>query len=61
MAHLRSVAVFFDGRALAKLEKDRGAPAPLGVPRGLKVASLGGMMVVKAISSTRAYFICWFQ
>ncbi|KAJ1300947.1 hypothetical protein OPQ81_003373 [Rhizoctonia solani] len=55
MTHLRSVSMFFDGRCLAKIEKEVGSPRRLVIPRGLKLTSPGGMMNATGMTSTSLY------
>ncbi|KAH7337817.1 hypothetical protein B0J17DRAFT_664321 [Rhizoctonia solani] len=55
MTHLRSVSLFFDGRCLAKVEKEVGSPRKLAIPRGLKLTSPGGTMNATGMSSTSLY------
>lgn len=58
MTHLRSVSMFFDGRCLARVEKEVGLPRNIAIPRGLKSNSPGGMMNVAGIASTCEYLTC---
>lgn len=53
MARLSEVSVFFDGRCLANLKKDRGVPRPLGLRKGLKAETAKGTMKVTAVSAMR--------
>ena len=61
MAHLSSVSVFFDGKRLALLSKERGVPRPLALQgqsmgqtkAALKRESGRGMMRVAGVSSMR--------
>lgn len=53
MVHLREFSVYFDGKLLAKLEKDPGAPKGLTIPKGLKSSSPLQTMHVKGIRTTR--------
>ncbi|EKM56817.1 uncharacterized protein PHACADRAFT_141759 [Phanerochaete carnosa HHB-10118-sp] len=46
MARLSEVSVFFDGRRLARLKKDRGIPRPIGLKKGLKTETIKGTMKV---------------
>ncbi|CAE6441272.1 unnamed protein product [Rhizoctonia solani] len=55
MTHLRSVSMYFDGKCLAKVEKEVGSPRKLAIPRGLKLTSPGGMMNATGMSSTSLY------
>ncbi|CAE6531048.1 unnamed protein product [Rhizoctonia solani] len=55
MTHLRSVSLFFDGRCLAKVEKEVGLPKKLVMPRGLKLTSPNGMMNATGMTSTSMY------
>ncbi|CAE6464621.1 unnamed protein product [Rhizoctonia solani] len=55
MTHLRSVSLFFDGKCLAKVEKEVGSPRRLAIPRGLKLTSPGGMMNATGMTSTSLY------
>ncbi|KAG8684005.1 hypothetical protein FRC08_013955, partial [Ceratobasidium sp. 394] len=52
MTHLRSVSMYFDGRCLAKVEKEVGVPRKVTIPRGLKGATPGGMMNATGVTST---------
>jgi hypothetical protein len=52
MARLRSVSVFLDNHCLARVSKTVGVARKVGVPRGLKTRSPGGMMDVKGLEST---------
>ncbi|KAG8743102.1 hypothetical protein FRC10_000402 [Ceratobasidium sp. 414] len=55
MTHLQSVSMYFDGRCLAKVEKEVGIPRGVSIPRGLKGATPGGMMNATGITSTSLY------
>lgn len=55
MVHLREVSMYFDGKLLARLGKDPGAPKNLGIPKGLKSSSPMQMMYVKGIRTTRTW------
>lgn len=52
MTHLRNVSMYFNGRCLARIEKEVGSPRNVAIPRGLKSNSPGGMMNVSGIAST---------
>ncbi|KIP09762.1 hypothetical protein PHLGIDRAFT_102310 [Phlebiopsis gigantea 11061_1 CR5-6] len=52
MARLSEVSVFFDGKRLANLKKDRGIPRPLALRKGLKPATAKGTMKVASVSVT---------
>lgn len=56
MSHLRCVSMYFDGRCLAKVEKEVGMPRNLAIPRGLNVTSPGGMMNATGMTSTCEFF-----
>lgn len=59
MAHLDDVAVWFDGKRLAKVTKDKGVPRALSIPHGLRNTSDQGIMAVKRVNSTCAIqFAC---
>ncbi|KDQ54066.1 hypothetical protein JAAARDRAFT_409896 [Jaapia argillacea MUCL 33604] len=49
MAHLRTISVFFDDKRLAHLTKAPGVPKELGLPKGLRSRSDGGIMNVKGV------------
>ncbi|KAJ3549086.1 hypothetical protein NM688_g5219 [Phlebia brevispora] len=51
MAHLSEVSVFFDGKRLARLRKDRGVPRPLELKPGLKRETPKSLMRVTGVSS----------
>ncbi|QRW13174.1 hypothetical protein RhiLY_12173 [Ceratobasidium sp. AG-Ba] len=55
MTHLRNVSMFFDGRCLARVEKEVGAPRNVGIPRGLRGTTPGGMMNTTGVTSTSLY------
>ncbi|KAG8709367.1 hypothetical protein FRC08_018375 [Ceratobasidium sp. 394] len=55
ITHLRSVSMYFDGRCLAKVEKEVGIPRRVTIPRGLKGATPGGMMNATGVTSTSLY------
>ncbi|KAF8604785.1 hypothetical protein BDV93DRAFT_440059, partial [Ceratobasidium sp. AG-I] len=55
MTHLRNVSMYFDGRCLARVEKEVGIPRSVAIPRGLKSNSPGGMMNVTGVASTSLY------
>jgi len=51
VAHLSRVSVWFDGRELAKIQRERGPPRPLGLLENLRAQSSKGMMKVSGIQS----------
>ena len=53
MARLSEVSVYFDGKRLANLKKDRGVPRPLTLRKGLKTDTPKGTMKVSSVSVTR--------
>lgn len=53
MARLSEVSVFFDGRRLARLRKDRGVPKPIGLRGGLKTETPKGTMKVIRVNVMR--------
>ncbi|KAL5498075.1 hypothetical protein ACEPAH_3006 [Sanghuangporus vaninii] len=55
MVHLREVAIYFNGRNLARLTKDPGSALSVSLPRGMKSSSPFSTMHVKTISSTPLY------
>ncbi|KAG8689809.1 hypothetical protein FRC09_012247, partial [Ceratobasidium sp. 395] len=55
MTHLRNVSMYFDGRCLARVEKEVGIPRNVSIPRGLKGTTPGGMMNATGITSTSLY------
>lgn len=57
MVHMREVSLHFDGHCLARIIKEVEAPISLGLPRGLRNSSPGGMMNVKGINSTGMLFL----
>jgi hypothetical protein len=57
MTHLRNVSMYFDGRCLAMVEKEVGAPRNVQIPRGLKGSTPGGMMTTTGVTSTCEYTI----
>lgn len=56
MARLSEVSVFFDGKRLAHLKKDRGLPRSLTLRKGLKPETPKGTMRVSSVSVTRKYW-----
>ncbi|KAF8523641.1 hypothetical protein JB92DRAFT_3140729 [Gautieria morchelliformis] len=52
MTHLDEVTVWFDGRRLAKLTKDKGVTKELPLPAGLRNTSDGKMMSMRQVKTT---------
>jgi Protein of unknown function (DUF3684) len=52
MAHLDKITVWFDGRRLAKLTKDKGVTKELPLPAGLRNTSDGKMMTMRQVKTT---------
>ncbi|KAI0342553.1 hypothetical protein BDW22DRAFT_1484759 [Trametopsis cervina] len=50
MAHLAEISVFFDGKRLARLRKDRGLPKSIGLRKGLRPQTSKKMMRVTDVS-----------
>ncbi|GJE97590.1 hypothetical protein PsYK624_138110 [Phanerochaete sordida] len=50
MARLSEVSVFFDGRRLARLKKDRGIPKSIGLRKGLKAETAKSTMKVTGVN-----------
>ncbi|KAF7792228.1 hypothetical protein EIP86_003262 [Pleurotus ostreatoroseus] len=63
MNHLSEVSVFFDGRRLARLHKERGVPRPLALKPTLKRETPKGTMRVSGVSvmplSIKAEIMQW--
>ncbi len=53
MAHLTEVSVFFDGKRLARIRKERGVPRLLGLRKGLKAETPKRLMRVTRVTVTR--------
>ena len=55
VAHLSDVSVWFDGRQLARIRRERGVPKSIPLRKGLKADSSKGLMKVIGIDVMRAY------
>ncbi len=54
VAHLSDVSVWFDGRQLARIQRERGVPKSIPLRKGLKAESSKGVMKVVGVQVMRA-------